>query len=475
MKAPDDSLRPWPANKVSRMRIEAIIPYPKNPVIHSADQVETIAASMLQFGVTAPLLVDENGVLIYGHGRLRAALLLVSRGRQDFASLPVVKATGWSEQEKGAYRIADNQIAYLATWDMPLLKGEVAELSRSGFDMPLTGFSGDRLRQIMANPRARDPDAEAEAPLVNPVSMPGDMWICGEHRLLCGDASNNDDVSKLFAGTSPHLLVSDPPYGVEYNPSWRSTLYRPRTHGGELEPPPENSFAALGKVSNDHQADWTEAWRISGCEVAYLWHAGLRSAIVYQSLAQAGYDIRAQIIWNKAHFAFGRGDYHWKHEVCFYAVRKGGKSHWSGDRTQTTVWDIVSSVGFSTKKTGPDERTGHSTQKPIECMRRPIENNSRPGEGIYDPFLGSGTTMIAAELLARRCYGMEIDPAYVDIAVRRWEKISGRIATLEATGQGFTDVAAARGVVLESPPPEQAKAPEAEAPGLVIGGERLAV
>lgn len=440
------ALRSWPADKIAKWAIDRIKPHPQNPLIHSNDQVEQIAASMMRFGVTAPLLVDEEGVLIYGHGRLRAASLLLSRGRGEFSSLPVVIARGWTEDEKRAYRIADNQIAYLADWDMPVLKAELATLNRAGFDIPLLGFSTDRVRQILANPRTLDPDAEAQPKPVVPVSRAGDLWICGDHRLLCGDATNHPDVERLYAGTSPHLVVSDPPYGVNYNPGWRTTLYRPRTSGGDLAPPPENSYAALGVVSNDDQVDWGGVWRASGCDVAYVWHSGVHAGVVHQSLVQAGFDIRAQIIWNKAHFALSRGDFHWKHEPCFYAVRKEGKSHWNGDRTQTTVWDIVSSVGFSTKKSGPDERTGHSTQKPVECMRRPIENNSKPGEGIYDPFMGSGTTMIAAELLARKCYGMEIDPGYVDVAVKRWQKISGRAAVLENSGATFAEVAQARGV-----------------------------
>lgn len=458
------ALRLWPADKIVRWAIDRIKPYPKNPFIHSDDQVEKIAASMMRFGVTAPMLVDEEGVLIYGHGRLRAASLLLSRGSGEFSSLPVVIARGWTDDEKRAYRIADNQLSYLSDFDMPMLKEELAVLNRNNFDMPLLGFSTDRVRQILANPKTRDPDAEAAPPPVVPVSQPGDLWLCGDHRLLCGDAGNHDDVARLFAGAGPHLLVSDPPYGVEYNPAWRSTLYRPRTNTGDPTEPGE-TFAALGKVSNDDQADWAGAWCISGCEVAYVWHSALKSAVSHQSLVQAGYDIRAQIIWNKAHFAFGRGDFHWKHEGCWYGVRKGGKSHWNGDRKQTTVWDIVSSVGFSTKKSGPDERTGHSTQKPVECMRRPIENNSKPGEGIYDPFLGSGTSMIAAELLARKCFGMEIDPAYVDVAVKRWQKISGRLATLEVTGApvgaspSMAEVAISRGIEV-TPEPEQEPDPE---------------
>ena len=185
---------------------------------------------------------------------------------------------------------------------------------------------------------------------------------------------------------------------------------------------------AVGKVLNDNRADWREAWALFPGEVAYVWHAGSFSPTVAESLVTCGFNLYSLIVWAKNNLVIGRGHYHPKHEPCWYAVKKGGTGHWQGDRKQTTLWEI--------NKPQKSE-TGHSTQKPIECMRIPIENNSKPGDEIYDPFSGSGTTIIAAEQTGRRCYAMELSPNYVDVAVRRWQNFTGKRATLEATGAEF--------------------------------------
>lgn len=215
-------------------------------------------------------------------------------------------------------------------------------------------------------------------------------------------------------------MVTDPPYGIEYDADWRNQALR--ADGTPI------AGRAVGKVLNDDKADWREAWALFPGEVAYVWHAGNKANIVADSLLACGFDIRAQVIWAKSQLVIGRGHYHPKHEPCWYAVKKGGTGHWQGDRKQTTLWEI--------NKPQKSE-TGHSTQKPIECMRRPIENNSRPGDSIYEPFSGSGTTIIAAEQTGRRCYAMELSPQYVDVAVRRWQQFTGKTAVLESTGQPF--------------------------------------
>lgn len=215
-------------------------------------------------------------------------------------------------------------------------------------------------------------------------------------------------------------MVTDPPYGIEYDAEWRNNALR--ADGTPI------AGRAVGKVLNDDQADWREAWALFPGEVAYVWHAVNKSNIVADSLLACGFDIRAQVIWAKNQLVIGRGHYHPKHEPCWYAVKKGGTGHWQGDRKQTTLWEI--------NKPQKSE-TGHSTQKPIECMRRPIENNSQPGDAIYEPFSGSGTTIIAAEQTGRRCYAMELSPQYVDVAVRRWQQFTGKTAVLESTGHPF--------------------------------------
>ena len=197
---------------------------------------------------------------------------------------------------------------------------------------------------------------------------------------------------------------------------------------------------SLGKVVNDDRADWRAAFALFPGDVAYVWHAVLHGAVVADGLAACGFQLRSQIIWTKQHFVLSRGDYHWQHESCWYAVREGRSGHWGGDRRQTTVWEIANNNPFGNGQR--EETWGHGTQKPVECMRRPIDNNSRPGQAVYDPFLGSGTTLIAAEMTGRLCYGLELNPAYVDVVVQRWQAFTGRTARHEASGQPFDERAA---------------------------------
>jgi DNA modification methylase len=218
-------------------------------------------------------------------------------------------------------------------------------------------------------------------------------------------------------------MVTDPPYGVEYDPAWRQ---RAGIAG---------AGTATGKVLNDDQADWREAWALFPGDVAYVWHAGLFAGTVADSLAACDFVLRSQIIWAKSQMVMSRGDYHWHHEPCWYAVRKGKTGHYAGDRKQTTLWQIPKPA---------KSETGHGTQKPVECMRRPIENNSSPGQAVYEPFSGSGTTLIAAEMTGRSCHAIELNPAYVDVAVLRWQAFAGQQAVLEADGRSFAAVAGER-------------------------------
>ncbi len=194
---------------------------------------------------------------------------------------------------------------------------------------------------------------------------------------------------------------------------------------------------------NDHQVDWTPAWKHFKGDVAYVWHAGLFGGQVAESLAACSFDTRSQIVWAKSHFALGRGDYHWQHECCLYAVRKGAKHHWRADRKQSTLWEVPNNTAIG--HSGREKTWGHGPQKPVEVMRRPIEHNSSPGDGVYDPFLGTGTTLIAAEMTGRTCFGLELNPAYVDVIIRRWSDFTGQEATLSTSGKTFTATAKARG------------------------------
>jgi len=406
----------WPADRVERRKVASLVPYARNARTHSAEQVSAIAASIREWGWTNPVLVDPEGGIIAGHGRILAAQKL------GLTDVPVMVANGWSTEQKRAYVLADIKLALNAGWDLELLTFELSELQSHEFDLGLTGFSTDELAKLLteANEGLTDPDEIPEAPAV-PISQPGDVWILGNHRLICGDSTKAETVEKLLGSVKPHLMVTDPPYGVEYDPEWRE-------RAGV-----NTATAAKGKVLNDDRADWREAWSLFPGDVAYVWHAGLFAGTVADSLVASGFQLRSQIVWDKGQLVLSRGDYHWQHEPCWYAVKKSAKGHWAGDRKQTTVWDIP-----KPKKS----ETGHGTQKPVECMKRPIENNSSPGQAIYEPFSGSGTTIIAGEMTGRHVYAVELNPAYVDVAVKRWQEFTGKSAALEISNETFEDVKA---------------------------------
>lgn len=413
----------WAANSVKRMPTSKLVPYARNSRTHSPDQVDQIAASIREWGWTTPVLVDESGMIIAGHGRVMAAKKL------GIAEIPVMTAVGWSDAQKKAYVLADNKLALNAGWDTELLRVEIEDLKSLDFNMPLIGFSEDELNAFLVQKTEglTDADEVPDAPAY-PVSVLGDVWVMGNHRLICGDCTQADVVSSLLGKVRPHLMVTDPPYGVEYDPNWRNEV--DRADGKKI------GARATGKVLNDDKADWREAWALFPGDVAYVWHAGLYAGVVADSLTACEFKLRSQIVWAKSNFAIGRGDYHWQHEPCWYAVREKATGHYAGDRKQTTLWKI--------DKPQKSE-TGHSTQKPVECMKRPIENNSSPGQAVYEPFSGSGTTIIAGEMTGRCVYAVELNPAYVDVAVKRWQDFTGQKAVLENGGKTFDEMEAVRG------------------------------
>jgi DNA modification methylase len=348
--------------------------------------------------------------------------------RLGIAEVPVMTARGWTEAQRRAYVLADNKLALNAGWDEGLLRVELADLQAGGFDLGLAGFEATELEALLseANPGLTDPD---DAPEVQgrEVSALGDVWLLGRHRLVCGDSTTAEAVDAALAGVRPHLMVTDPPYGVEYDADWRNKALR-------ADGSPSDG-RATGKVSNDDRADWSEAWALFPGDVAYVWQGDKQIADMARQLTDNEFACRNLIVWAKSNFAIGRGDYHPQHETCWYAVRKGKTGHYSGDRKQTTLWQIPKPA---------KSETGHSTQKPVDCMKRPIENNSSPGQAVYEPFSGSGTTIIAAEMTGRVCHAIELSPAYVDVAVRRWQAFTGKDATLEGDGRTFTQLEEAR-------------------------------
>lgn len=310
-----------------------------------------------------------------------------------------------------------------------MLLQEVQELLAEDYDLDLLGFSEADLAHLLRDGAAQDGTGAVEGedetpePPLTPVTLPGDLWVMGKHRLICGDSTSAEVVGKLLGAVKPLLMVTDPPYGVDYDPSWRNQAGAAKTK-------------RIGKVLNDDRADWHEAWALFPGDVAYVWHGALHAGEVAASLMAAGFNVRSQIIWAKDRLVLSRGDYHWQHEPCWYAVRKSGKGHWAGDRKQTTLWAISGK--------DQDAATVHGTQKPVECMRRPILNNSSPGQAVYEPFMGSGTTLIAAETTGRVCFGIELNPAYVDVAIERWQQFTSFEAIDEASGRSFASLKAER-------------------------------
>lgn len=345
-----------------------------------------------------------------------------------------------SEIQRRALAIADNKLALNASWDEQRLREQLTALQNENFDLPVLGFDDQEMARQLANHGTAGLTDEDQIPAIpiKAVAKPGDLWLLGSskrrlHRLLCGDSTAGDDVTRLLTDQQPpSLMVTDPPYGVDLDPEWREAAgLKPRTRQG-------------GKVGNDDRVDWSEAWALFPGDVAYVWHAGIHAAEVARGLQSCGFQIRSQIIWVKEHFAISRGAYHWRHEPCWYAVRKGQTGRWHGDRKQTTVWEVANLNPFGGDAAEENEATGHGTQKPVEIMRWPILNNTRAGESCYDPFLGSGSTLIGAESVGRVCIGMEIDPRYVDVAVVRWQQFTGKQAVLDSDGRTFDEIARAR-------------------------------
>lgn len=405
-----------------------LVPYDRNSRTHAPEQVRQIRRSIDEFSFTNPILLrDDEKSIGAGHGRQLASLLKPALSR-----VPTVTIKGLSDAQWRALIVADNKLALNAGWNEDVLRAELSDLSGLGFDLSLTGFTSLELGNIFSTVEgATDPDEIPDAPAV-PTSQSGDLWLFdGGHRIICGDSTSKEVVDQLYDGRTPSLMVADPPFGVGYSPEWRTTSVPQK---GKWKSPNRSH----GAVQNDDRADWREAWALFPGDVAYVWHADKCSSVVEASLVAVGFETRAQIIWSKTQFVIGRGHYHTRHEPCWYMVRKGKNGHWNGDRKQSTIWEI------DHKRS----ETGHGTQKPVEAMARPIRNNSEIGEIVYDPFMGSGTTALAAHMNKRIAFGCEVDPIYMDVICARMAKFTGVQPTLAETGETFEQVKVRRSEVV---------------------------
>lgn len=409
------------AMKYEIRNVDDLIPYARNARTHSPEQVSKLASSIKEFGFINPVIISDDGGILAGHGRVMAAKKL------GIEKVPCVIESHLTQAQKRAYILADNRLALDAGWDDEMLKIELTELKDLDFDMDLLGFSQDEIDQFMSmNDDLAMPDdcnGEDKEVEVNEEGestvQPGDLWILGNHRLICGNSTNSETVSRLFGEDRPNLMVTDPPYGVNLKPIGQK---RKALKG------------RIGLVLNDDRDSWYEAYSLFPGNIAYVWHANTHQPVIMDDLKKCNFEITSVIIWNKNLHSIGFSDYQWKHEACIYATR--GKHNWKGGRNQFTVWDIPNIICL-TKDEG---EWGHSTQKPIECMKRPIVNNTDEGEYVYDPFSGSGTTFIAAERTNRKCLGVELNPHYCDAIIRRWQQETGKKATLSGDGASFDDL-----------------------------------
>jgi len=415
--------------------IDRFVFYVRNPRKNDA-AVDNMCASIREFGFKCPILALSNGEVIDGHLRLKAAR------RLNITDVPVILCDEWTPSQVKAFRIMVNRSATWADWDDELLKLELLDIKASDVDLALTGFDPQELDDLLL---PDSPEEEAAPPIpAYPISSAGDLWQCGPHRVLCGDATDAETVARLLGEQKPLLLITDPPYGIELDSEWRD---RAGLNGcGPAEPSYLKKRRSKGhkvtSISGDTRADWSEAFAlVPSLEVGYVWHASKFTREVLDGLLRIGFLHHQQIIWDKGRTVLTRTHYWFQHEPCWY-VRKKNAPWFGKPGENSTIWNSPSPkfiMGGS-----EEEKYDHPTQKPVELMRRPILNHTKPGELVYDPFLGSGTTLAAAEVTGRVCYGLELDPKFTDVVVGRWQKLSGRKATLEGDGRMFEAVAAER-------------------------------
>ena len=405
---------PWLSTHIERWPTEKLVPYARNARTHSEEQVAQIAASIVEFGFTNPILAGSDGVIVAGHGRLAAAQKL------GLDTVPVVVLDHLTPTQRRALIIADNRIAENAGWDDAMLRIELQSLQEDGFNLDITGFDADALAEIMAGEETTvdgqtDDDAVPEVSATT-ISRPGDVWELGNHRLVCGDATDPKSYELLMADAQANMVFTDPPYNVDYANSAKDKMR------GKDRP-----------ILNDNLGDGFYDFLLAAltpmlerCAGAtYIAMSSSELDTLQQAFRAAGGKWSTFIIWAKNTFTLGRADYQRQYEPILYGWPEGAQRHWCGDRDQGDVWNI--------KK--PQKNDLHPTMKPVELVERAIRNSSRPGNVVLDPFGGSGTTLIAAEKSGRVARLIELDPKYVDVIVRRWEEFTGQQAIREAADQ----------------------------------------
>jgi DNA modification methylase len=450
-------------HRVELRPIDSLAAYPGNAKRHPPDQIAKIAASMRSFGFTYPILVDSAGVIIAGHGRLEAARSLGA------ATVPVMVATGWTEDQVRAYRLADNRIAEDGDWDEDLLRVELTALTDAGFDTALTGFSEEELAALFGTPAddGNDPDAApAPAPVV--LSQPGDVWTLGPHRIVCGDSRSADVYAALLGTEKVDAVWTDPPYNVAYQGA-------------------AGSIANDSMSNNDFALFLRDAFTLAFASMKpgaaiYVAHADTEGLNFRSAFTAVGLKLSGCIIWAKDSLVLGRSDYQWQHEPILYGWRPGAAHRWHGGRKLTTIAQLPEGSPFVQQPDGsftirigdralhvagaatveelipsvirearPRASADHPTMKPVALIERTLGNNVRPGDLVLDPFAGSGSTLIAADRLGCSARVIELDPRFVDVVVRRWQEYSGREAVHATTGETFANRERLHGQPVQSP------------------------
>jgi DNA modification methylase len=412
--------------QVEQWPIDRLIPYARNSRTHSDEQIAQVAASIVEFGWTSPILVGANGVIIAGHARLLAARKL------KMAEVPVIVLGHLTEAQRRALVLADNKLALNAGWDADMLRVELQDLDVNGFNLDLIGFSAEELEIILADPEATnegltDEDAVPETP-ESAVTVPGDVWILGEHRLLCGDATQMEAVEKVLAGGLADMVFCDPPYNVNYGATMKDTLR------GTHRP-----------IANDNLGSDFERFLRDACVNMlavckgglYICMSSSEIHTLQRVFREAGGHWSTFVVWAKNTFTMGRSDYQRQYEPILYGWKEGADHFWCGARDQGDVWFI--------KK--PHVNDLHPTMKPVELVERAVRNSSKGRDTVLDVFGGSGTTLIACEKVGRHARLIELEPKYCDVIIRRWQEFTGQEATLDSDGKSYNGVAGERGAV----------------------------
>jgi DNA modification methylase len=419
--------------QIEAVPLEALVPYARNSRTHSEAQVAQIAASIREFGFTNPVLIDGEGGIIAGHGRVMAARKL------KLAEVPCLRLAHLTDTQKRAYVIADNKLALNAGWDDEMLRLELQELVALGFDLDLTGFSDDELKDLLADDEIEegltDPDDVPEPP-DEPVTKPGDVWLLGKHRLMCGDSTSMNALQVLMQGKKADMIFTDPPYGMSYGGARAAGDHALDKKTGGVK------IKSHGMILNDDlQGDDLVALvrgAIAAATANMKSGGALYACFTWRTYAEfeagletCGHKVKACIVWDKKSIGLGNSHYRPQHEFIFYC---GGE--WYGDKSESDVWYM------SRGNTGAYV---HPTQKPVELIERALANSSKKGEVVIDCFGGSGSTLIACEKTNRQARLMELDPKYCDVIVKRWEEFTGKEATNESTGKSYKEMAQGEG------------------------------